>query len=125
MPLTVDIDHQRRFVTVTAAATVVLQDVLDYFERLIAENAMPYPKLFDARTCEPQFSDKDVRLVGAKMLVYAAYEPRGPLAMVAPPGAMQDLLRSFMSAAGPSARPAMIFERVDDAHGWLLAFPAR
>jgi len=125
MPLIVEIDHAKRFVTVTAGDVVVLQDVLDYFERLIAEGAMPYPKLFDARLCTPRFSDRDVRLVGAKMMVYAAYDPRGPVAMVAPKGPMQDLLTRFMLAAGPSARPAMIFERLEDAHGWLLAFPSR
>ncbi|HTR88468.1 MAG TPA: hypothetical protein VMI56_28565 [Reyranella sp.] len=125
MPLLVEIDHQKRFVTITATGLVVLQDILDYFDRLIAGNAMPYPKLFDARSCEASFSDQDIRIVGAKMLVYAAYDPRGPVAMVAPKGAMQDLLRSFLAAAGPSERPAMIFDRLEDAHGWLLAFPMR
>ena len=34
--------------------SIVLQELLDYFDALVVQNAMGYPKLFDAREAEPR-----------------------------------------------------------------------
>ena len=80
MPVRFTIDHDKRYVTVRATGVVLLDEVLDYFDALVTQNAMPYRKLFDAREAQPQLSDDDVMVLGARVSAYAAYDPRGPVA---------------------------------------------
>ena len=48
MPVRFTIDHAERYVTVRAEGIVLLDEILDYFDALVIQNAMPYRKLFDA-----------------------------------------------------------------------------
>lgn len=118
MPLKVEIDHARRFVTATTEGRVGLQDVLDYFDQVTVEGAAPYAKLFDATNADPQLSDEDIMVLGARVSAYAAFDPRGPVALVARSETTKGLLRRFMNL-GMAQRPAMLFERVSDARAWL------
>jgi hypothetical protein len=120
MPLKVEIDHAKRFVTVTTYGRVVLQDILDYFDQMVVENASAYAKLFDASDVNPQLSDADMMVLGARVSAYAAFDPRGPLALVAHDPQARILMRRFMNL-GLAQRPAMLFERVKDARVWLQA----
>jgi len=118
LPVDFEIDHTTRFVRVRAHGVVVLQEVLDYFDALVVENAMPYPKLFDAREAEPDFSDADVMVLGARVSAYAAFEPRGPVAAVATTRKAGDILQRFMNL-GSAQRPMRLFGSVDEAQAWL------
>lgn len=71
------IDHEKGLVTVRANGPVVLHELLDYFDALVVQNAMGYPKLFDAHEAEPCLSDDDVMALGALVSAYAVYDPRG------------------------------------------------
>ncbi len=123
MPIHCTIDHDKRFVSVTAEGPVVLQDVLDYFDRVVIESAASYPKLFDATKAEPRFSDEDVMVLGARVSAYAAFEPRGPLALVGGSEETMNLLRRFMNL-GQAKREAMLFRHVKDARNWLSEIAA-
>ena len=118
MPIRYTIDHAKRFVSVVAEGPVTLGDVLGYFDRLVIENAMPYPKLFDATNAEPQLSDEDMMVLGARVSAYAIYEPRGPIALVGGSTETKNVLRRFMNL-GRAPRAAMMFSRVRDARSWL------
>lgn len=74
MPLTFKIDHQERFVSVKAEGRVVLKDVEDYFDALMVQNAMPYPKLLDLTGAELVASDDDMMMLGARVSAYAAVD---------------------------------------------------
>ena len=74
MPVRFTIDHDKRYVTVRATGVVLLDEVLDYFDALVTQNAMPYRKLFDAREAQPQLSDDDVMVLGARVSAYAEME---------------------------------------------------
>ncbi len=118
MPIRCTIDHDQRHVLAEAEGVVVLQDILDYFDRLVVEGAMPYPKLFDATAAQPELSDHDVMVLGARVSAYAAYAPRGPLAIVAGTEKVQDVVRRFMNV-GRGERRAMTFGNVKAAREWL------
>lgn len=118
MPIRCKIDHDRRFVHVEATGPVTLDDVLAYFDRLVVENAMPYPKLFDATAAQADLSDNDIMTMGARVSAYALHDPRGPLALVAKDEHIVNFLRRFMNL-GLARRPAMLFRRVEDARQWL------
>ena len=118
MPVDFDIDHTKRFVWVRAHGVVLLREILDYFDALVVDDAMPYPKLFDARDAKPELSDDDVMVLGARVSAYAAFEPRGPVAAVATTRKAGDILQRFMNL-GSAQRPMRLFATVDEAQAWL------
>ena len=118
MPVDYEIDHAKRFVRVKAHGVVVLQEILDYFDALVVQDAMPYPKLVDAREAEPRLSDDDVMVLGARVSAYAAYDPRGPIAAVATNQKAGAILQRFMNLGGAD-RPMRLFATVEEAMAWL------
>ena len=119
MPVDFEFDHQNRLVIAKAHGPVVLQEILDYFDAVSINNAASYAKLFDAREMEPQLSDDDVMVLGARVSAYAAYDPRGPVAAVATTAEGRDGVRRYMNFAG-AKRPMQLFTSVDAARAWLL-----
>jgi hypothetical protein len=118
LPVDFEIDHTKRFVRVRAHGVVVLQEVLDYFDAVSIQNAAAYPKLFDAREADPDFSDDDVMVLGARVSAYAAFDPRGPVAAVALTKKAGDILQRFMNL-GSAQRPMRLFGSADEAQAWL------
>jgi hypothetical protein len=112
------IDHEKQFVTVRAHGAVVLGEILDYLDALVVQNAMGYPKLFDAREAEPRLSDDDVMILGARVSAYAAYEPRGPVAAIAMAKGASEILQRFMNLGG-AQRPMRLFGSIEEARRWL------
>jgi hypothetical protein len=117
LPVEFQIDHDNRFVTVRAHGVVVLQEILDYFDALVVQDAMAYPKLFDAREADPQLSDDEMMVLGARVSAYAAHDPRGPIAAVTTEKASV-ILQRFMNLGG-AQRPMRLFTTVDEARAWL------
>lgn len=122
MPLHFTIDHAARFVHVKTEGEVVLADILDYFNNLVTQNAMPYPKLFDASDVVPKFSDDDIMQLGAWVSAYGVMDPRGPIAVVAVTDESIEIVQRFMNLGG-ARRPLQIFDTVDKARRWLEAQP--
>jgi hypothetical protein len=120
VPIQFEIDHAERFVRARAYGVVRLAEILDYFDALVLQDAMPYPKLFDAREAEPDLSDDDVMILGARVSAYAVLEPRGPVAAVAVTKQASDILQRFMNLGAPR-RPMRLFTSVEEAHAWLLS----
>lgn len=120
MPLTFQIDHQEHFVTVKTRGRVTLKDIEEYFDVLMVQNAMSYPKLVDVTEVDYVFSDEDHMVLGARMSAYATVGPRGPLCFVAVTADVIDHLRRFINLGG-AKRPAKIVPTVDEAQRWLRA----
>jgi hypothetical protein len=120
VPVQYDIDHTERFVRVRAYGVVRLSEILDYFDALVLQGAMPYPKLFDAREADPDLTDDDVMILGARVSAYAAMDPRGPVAAVAVTKKAGDILQRFMNLGG-AQRPMRLFASVEEARAWLLS----
>jgi hypothetical protein len=118
LPVDFKIDHAKRFVWVRAHGTVLLQEVLDYFDALVVQDVMTYPKLFDAREADPDFSDDDVMILGARVSAYAAFDPHGPIAAVAVTKKAGDILQRFMNL-GSAQRPMRLFATPEEARVWL------
>lgn len=107
-----------QFVTITARGVVVLKDILDFMDVVVAQNAMSYPKLIDVREAVGCFSDDDIMTMGACAQAYALYDPRGPIGIVtANPKSIENLRRFMNLAAGD--RPIRLFSAVEEAQAWL------
>jgi hypothetical protein len=118
LPVEYVINHDKKVVTARAHGPVVLKEILDYFDALVVQDAMGYPKLFDAREAIPRLSDDDVMVLGARTSAYAIYDPRGPVAAVATTAAASAILQRFMNLGGAD-RPMRLFTSVDEAWAWL------
>jgi hypothetical protein len=118
VPLDIDIDHTRRVVHTKADGTIVLQQILDYFDRVVVENSLPYAKLFDASAAEFTLSDDDMMVLGARVSAYAAMEPRGPIALIVGSDDADVLARRFANLGG-ARRPVRIFRDADEGRRWL------
>src|SRR5581483_2946342 len=94
-------------------------EILDYFDAVTINDAASYAKLFDAREMDPQLSDDDVMVLGARVSAYAAFDPRGAVAAVAVTVEARDAVRRYMNFAG-AKRPMRLFATVEDARAWLL-----
>lgn len=118
MPLTYTIDHKKRFVHAKAEGRVVLKDVEEYFDTLMVQDAMPYPKLLDFTRAQVVASDHDIMMLGARVSAYAAVDPRGPVCFIAVTDFEIDVLRRFSNLGGAS-RTAIIVATVDEGQQWL------
>ena len=118
MPVDYQINHDVRFVTITGRGDVVLKDILDCVDVVVAQDAMGYPKLFDTRAAVGCFSDDDIMTMGARAQAYAFYNPRGPIAIVATSVESISNMRRFMNLAAGN-RPIRLFVAVEEARAWL------
>ena len=119
MPVDFRFDHEHRLVIATAHGRVALQEILDYFDAVTVNEAASYAKLFDAREMDPQLSDDDVMVIGARVSAYAAFDPRGAVAAVAVTVEARDAVRRYMNFSG-AKRAVQLFTTVEDAREWLL-----
>ena len=118
MPVEYSIDHEAQLVTVTAHGKVVLEEILDYFDALVVQDAMTYPKLVDAREAVPALSDDDVMILGARVSAMLL----SILAVPSRPSQQRRLpLQSFSDLwnLGDASRPMRLFTSVDAAVAWL------
>jgi len=120
VPLHIDIDHNRRLVHAKAEGVLLLAELLDYFDTVAVQDAMPYSKLFDASQARFALNDSDMMVLGARVSAYAEMEPRGPIAFIAGTDDTYDLARRFANLGG-AKRPVKIFRQVEDGRRWLDA----
>jgi hypothetical protein len=118
LPVECQIDHQARFVTIISRGDVLLGDVVDCMDAVVAQDAMSYPKLIDTRDAVHHFSDDDIMTMGARAQAYAFYDPRGPIAIVATSVEAIECMRRFMNLA-VGDRPIRLFAAVKQAQAWL------
>lgn len=118
MPVDYQIDHYARFVTITGRGDVVLKEILECLDAIVAQDAMGYPKLIDTLEAAHNFSDDDIMTLGARAQAYAFYDPRGPIAIVAASLESIEYMRRFMNLAA-GERPIRLFVSVEQARAWL------
>jgi hypothetical protein len=122
MPIRFTIDHAKRFVHARAEGIVDLKDVEGFADAVVAQDALPYRKLFDGREAIAKYTSDDVMMLGARVSAYATMGPRGALAMVAADQDALDLASRFMNL-GKEGRPAKSFLSIEEARKWLDAQP--
>jgi hypothetical protein len=122
MPIRWTISHDQRFVSVKTEGLVTLKDIEAYLDALVVADAMPYAKLFDASDIDPQGSDHDVLMLGARMSAYAKTLPGGPLAFVVTTQIAREFVDRYLNLAS-APRPVNIFRTAQEARRWLDAQP--
>lgn len=117
MPLTIDIDHEKKLVHVVAEGPTTLADMEQHFDKLVLEDVLSYAKIFDATHLVPVYSEHDMYMLGARLSAYADKES-GPLAVIGTKNEVLVAARRFFNLSS-SSRPAKIFPDVSKARAWL------
>jgi hypothetical protein len=120
LSITLRVDHLRKFAEVHVSGTLMLQDILGYFDSLVAHGAMSYTKLVDAREAKPNISESDMATIGDAVRALAWFDPRGAIATVASSPEMIDFLRRFAKVDN-AQRPIENFATVEQAKAWLTS----
>ena len=118
MPIEYTIDHEKRFVHARVLGVIALKDIEDFSDAVVAQNALPYRKLFDGSQGDGTYTDEDVMALAARAAAYATLAQRGPLALVPRPGMGADLARRFINL-GKFTGQAQIFDSAEDGLKWL------
>jgi len=119
MPLKWEISHRERRVTITAEGFIPLEEVEEYYDAIVAADALSYARLFDARGLDDKHaSDEDFMRFGARMSAYAGEYKFGPIAFVVASPAVRDIIRRCLNLA-PADRPMKIFLSISRAQVWL------
>jgi hypothetical protein len=122
MPITYTIDHKARYVEAKFDGVLVLKDVEDFCDAVVAADALPYRKLIDGRTATGKYNDDDVMALGARLSAYANFSKRGALALVPAPDTSLELADRILNL-GKDGRPAKAFVSIDQAREWLANQP--
>src|SRR6185295_14456725 len=96
MPIRYTFDHAKHLVTARAEGEITLQDIEEFTDAVMVENAMPYRKLFDGRGAFGKYDDQDMMQLGARVSAYASVERRGALAIVPSPEYLE-MARRFIN----------------------------
>ena len=120
MPIVTTINNAKRLVEAEGSGVLMLNDIVECFDTVVVNRATSYAKIFDARDCSVQLSDTDVMEVGARVSAYAAFEPRGPIAIVLPQGRGWDIAERFFNL-GSAKRPGKVFGTKEQALAWLAS----
>jgi hypothetical protein len=109
--------HERKLVVILIRSEVTPQDLLAMSTAFIAEGAVPYRKLVDARFAPLTIN---ITVIG-RLSQLAAVTPevrRGPVAFVANSDVADEMIRIFDHKLSID-RPLHLFRDIDSAMGWL------
>ena len=71
MPIEYTIDHEKRFVHARVLGVIVLKDIEDFADAVVAQDALTYRKLFDASKGDGTYDEQDVMTLAARAAAYA------------------------------------------------------
>jgi hypothetical protein len=124
MPLTWTIDHGAKTIVATAAGAMAHQDIMGYLAALVAEGAVGYRAIFDARRAVG-LNVRSGELAAQGRLV-ASRKPEGfdgAIALIVSSEAereMADYFSEFLSGT----RPCRIFHTIEAARAWYAELDA-
>ena len=118
MPVQWTVSHPTRLVIAVAKDELLLQDIEDYLEGIVAAGALSYRKIFDTTGAVGSLSEDDLMALGARIRAYIAIGPIGPLAIVASTDRSYGQARMF-TALAEADRPIKIFRELHAARRWL------
>jgi hypothetical protein len=123
MPLSWTISHQDKLVHAIATGVFSTAEIQSYLGSVIAEQAMPYAKLFDMSEAT---SLVDVARLGEVADTVRLYDkmklgPIGPLAIVISDLPSQRTYAELFLRSATAKRPVQVFDTIGKARTWLGA----
>lgn len=122
MALDWSIDHDRRLVVATLQRSTTEEEMYRFLGDVIAEGAMPYGKIFDARSAIRWITPSRIGPIAATARLYdrMGLGEVGPLAIVVADESARARATEFAEASDAD-RAVRIFADMDQAHDWLAS----
>jgi hypothetical protein len=122
MPLQWRIDHERCRVTATLLNATGEQELYEFLGEVIAQNAMRYPKLFDASAATKWITPGRIGPIAATARLYGrmGLGPIGPLAIVVADQRANRRAQEY-EVVSDADRRVRIFRQVQEAEEWLAS----
>lgn len=120
MALDWNIDHGRRLVVATLQRSTTEEEMYRFLGEVIGQGAMPYGKIFDARTATRWITPSRTGPIAATARLYdrMALGPVGPLAIIVVDDRAGARVRDF-ALLSDARRAVRIFDDIDQAQAWL------
>jgi hypothetical protein len=120
MPLHWNIDHDRQRVSATLLESTTEQEIYDFLGDIIAADAMPYAKLFDATRANKWIAIGRVGPIASTARLYARMRlgPIGPFAIVARGLRGRQRAKEY-ALLSDAVRLVRVFDKVRQAEAWL------
>lgn len=124
MPVRCDISPANRIAIGVASGPVTLRDLEGFLDTLEQNNAITYPKIFDATFGISTLSDADWLTLAIRLSEYTGPRTLGALAVVAATGG-DDTFARELAALKSGTRQAKVFRSIHEARSWIrTAMPA-
>jgi hypothetical protein len=122
MPLRWNIDHGKKRVAATLLATTNEEEMYAFLGELIAQDAMPYAKIFDGTNASRWISPGRIGPIAATTRLYSrmGLGPVGPLAIVIAGRRATERAEEYVLLSD-AARLVRIFADVEEAEAWLAS----
>jgi hypothetical protein len=122
MTLDWSIDHGRRLVVATLQRSTTEEEMYRFLGEVIAEGAMPYGKIFDARTAIRWITPSRIGPIAATARLYdrMGLGTVGPLAIVVADEPANARAQEFAQLSD-ATRAVRIFTGLDQAEAWLAS----
>jgi hypothetical protein len=119
MPLRWTIDHRTKLVTAEVTGAITVDELYDYLGSLIANLAMPYPKIFDVSGATDWIPEDSMRAIAHTIGLYAKMKlgAVGPLAIVVGEAGVERA-KQFVRTVD-ARRPVRLFREVNEARSWI------
>jgi hypothetical protein len=123
MPLDWKIRPDEQLVYAVATGEISADEIQAFLGSVIADQAMPYGKIFDIRQVTALAAAQRLAEVGDTVRLYDKMKlgPIGPLAIVAGSVAERISYAEAFLRAATAQRPVRLFEDPETARAWLIA----
>lgn len=122
MPIHWTISQPDRLVVIVCEGSVTRTDIEAYLDDVVVAGALPYRKIFEARSALFELGEDDMMALGARIQAYAASDATagsmGPLALVAA-NRQQYAQARLYEVLAETRRPLKIFRDSKKARQWL------
>ena len=122
MPLHWTIDHARKRVAATLLTTTDEQEMYAFLGEVIAQDAMPYAKIFDGTNATRWISPDRIGPIAATTRLYSrmGLGAVGPLAIIIAGPRASERAREYILLSD-ALRLVRTFSRADEAEVWLAS----
>jgi hypothetical protein len=122
VPIRLTIDHLNRVVVGVGEGVLTIEDLVTFGLEVLKAKVLPYGKIIDVATCQPGFTEGELRAFAQIAREKVGTTQRGPLALVVDP--TRGEMAKFFTNLDLEGRPANVFRSLREARQWMTQLQA-
>lgn len=118
MPISYNIDHEKRRIYSRATGVITYDDLLAHMRADVGDDVSSYSELLDCTAATSSLTANEIRKLADERKAIALRHPPGPVALVATSDVFFGMLRIF-DMLTDEVRPIRVFRTLSQAEIWL------